>query len=327
MKKTAKIFGLTFLFMATCFSLAFGGGKTEGDHQYNATGTGFFINTDGIIITNAHVIEAADEINVRVNGGNHYPAQLIKQDDINDLAILQIDYRNPYHFRIRDFSTANLGDKLSILGFPLPDILSQDIRLTEGSLSSKSAFDDTPYYFQHSAPTHPGNSGGPILNSSFQVIGVASASINDDYVKNQTGANPQNIHFGVKSDYITSLLGSQIRPGAGNVRSISDAEKATVQIICSWTEMDTSITITNNTGYEIKGVYVSLSTSDSWGSNRLGGFFSSNLKNSNSTIVSSLRSKNRYDIRLEDTDGDNYIKWEVLIQPNQNIVFTFDDYW
>jgi len=325
MTKTTKIFGLTLVYMMAALSLVFGGGGKESDQSYVSSGTGFFINTNGVVITNAHVIESADEINVLINN-NQYPAQLVSQDDINDLAILKIDYRNPNHFRIRDFSTVSLGDKLSILGFPLTGILSQDIRLTEGSVSSKSSFDDTPNLFQHSAPTHPGNSGGPIINSRFEVIGVATSSINDDLVKRETGTNPQNIHFGVKSDFINSLLGSNsIRSGSGNVRSVADAEKATVHIVCSWTEVNTSITIANNTGYDITRVYVSLSSSDSWGSNRLGGIFAPKLQNNHSTVISSLRSKNRYDIRLWDTDGDPYTKMYVLIQPNQNIEFTSDD--
>jgi len=327
-----KILGMTFVLMMVCFSYAFGGGgnqsNSHSDQSYSASGTGFFINADGVIITNAHVIEGADDIYVRTYNNNEYPARVIKQDDINDLAILKIEYRNPNHFRIRNFDTLNLGDKLSILGFPLTGILSQDIRFTEGSLSSRTGLEGDPNYFQHSAPTHPGNSGGPIMNSRYEVIGVATATINAFKVIDEADTIPQNINFGVKSEFITSMLGSQnIRAGNGNVSSISNAERATVQVVSSWTEVDTSITITNNTGYEITKVFVSLSSSDSWGSNRLGSFFAPKLQNGNSTVVSSLRSKNRYDIRLEDVDGDNYVKWDVFIQPNQSIEFTFEDFW
>ena len=322
-----KIFGLMAVFFLISCVLVFAGG--EQDISYTSFGTGFFINAEGVIITNAHVIEGADEIYVIING-EYLPAQVIRQNDEIDLAVLKINYRNPYHFRIGDFNTTNLGDKLSVLGYPLTDILSQDIRFTEGSLSSRSGLESNPYYFQHSAPTHPGNSGGPIINSRFEIIGVATAGINDSFVKNRTGSNPQNINFGVKSEYINSLLSSPIRnqniiAGNGNIRSISNAEQATVQIIIYGEELNTSLTIANNTGYTINEVYVSLTSSDSWGSNRLGTFITTLLRNNHSATISSLRSNNRYDILLVDTDGDTYTKWNVLLKPNQNIVFTLDD--
>jgi S1-C subfamily serine protease len=329
MKKIGKIIVLTCCLMIVSLSLAFSMGEAEQDRAYTATGTGFFINTDGVLITNAHVIEGAEEIYVIINN-DYYPAKIIRQNERTDLALLKIDYKNPYHFKIIDFNTTNLGDKLSVLGYPLTGILTQDIRFTEGSLSARSGIESNSYYFQHSAPTHPGNSGGPIMNSRFEIIGVATASISDSYVKNKTGSNPQNIHFGVKSNYINSILsspfvGEGIIAGNGNIRSISDAEKATVQIINYWTEVNTSLIITNNTGYVINELYVAPTSSDSWGSNRLGTFIISLLQNNSSKVISSLRSNNRYDIQLVDRDGDTYTKWNVLLKPNQNIVFTVDD--
>ena len=88
-----------------------------------------------------------------------------------------------------------------------------------------------------------------------------------------------------------------------------------------------SFTLTNRTGYTIRALYIisSSSTSDSFGSNILTG----TLSNGQSTTVrlsQSLNSVNRYDIRIVDTDGDSYTKWNILITNNGTVVFTFDDF-
>jgi S1-C subfamily serine protease len=99
----------------------------------------------------------------------------LAKNEAADIAILKIDYRNSYYFRIADFNTANLGDKVYVLGFPLSNILGSDIRLTDGIVSAKSGMNSDKTYFQISAPVQPGNSGGPVLNTGFEVIGIAAA--------------------------------------------------------------------------------------------------------------------------------------------------------
>ncbi|MDR0313143.1 MAG: serine protease [Treponema sp.] len=291
----------------------------------DSLGTGFFITGDGVIITCAHVIEGGSRITVKINN-TEYPAEVLSVNSQTDLAVLKVNYQNPYHFRITDFSTTSLGDRLSVLGFPLPNILSSDIRFTEGSLSAYSGLKSDPIYFQHSAPTQPGNSGGPIMNSRFEVIGVAAAIINDSLVRTETGSNPQNINFGIKSEYINSLL-ANVRPGNGNIRSIADAERAVVQIFTYYQNTQVaSINITNNTGYTVWYVYISPVSSSSWGEDRLRS--DQVLRNGQSVTISSLppSSNNRYDIRLVDSDDDSYTKMNVLVRQNQTIEFTFDDF-
>ena len=290
----------------------------------DAFGTGFFITGNGVIITCAHVIESANRIVIKTDG-REYTAEVLSRNNDLDLAVLKINYNNPCHFKITDFNTVNLGDRLSVLGFPLPDILSSDIRFTEGSLSSRSGLKSDPIYFQHSAPTQPGNSGGPVLNARFEVVGVVAAIIDDSAVRNATGLSPQNINFGIKSGYIDSLL-NNIRPGNGNIRSLPDAERATVQILCYFSRAaDSSVRVVNNTGYTGYYLYIRPAGTGNLGSDRLG---SSILENRQSFTVSSLpvSAGNRYDIRLVDEDDDTYTKLNVLIGPNQSIVFTFDDF-
>ena len=87
------------------------------------------------------------------------------------------------------------------------------------------------------------------------------------------------------------------------------------------------ITIVNNTGYEIFYVYVSESTSDSWGRDRLGS--NETIRNGASVSINlphPINVAKRYDIRLKDSDGDTYTKMNVLVSANGRVVFTFDDY-
>ncbi|MCL2834607.1 MAG: serine protease [Treponema sp.] len=288
-------------------------------------GTGFFINDSGVIITCAHVIEDGEKITVKI-AGTEYPAQILNTNTDMDLAVIKINYRNSNHFKIADFANMNLGDKISVMGYPLPTILSSDIRYTEGTLSAKSGLKADAYYFQHSAPMQPGNSGGPILNSRFEVIGVAAAVIDDTVVKKDSGLIPQNINFGIKSDYIAKALGS-VKPGNGNVFSITDAEKATVQILCYYpdTQAPVTVTVINNTGYEGWYLYITPVSEESWGPDRLGDGV---LKDGQSVTIADIpaSSDGRYDLNLVDKDDDSYTKWNIRIASGQKIEFTFDDF-
>jgi len=305
-----------------CFTLFFG---TAFGQTASSSGTGFFITNNGVIVTCAHVIEGVNRITVKINN-TEYPAEIIRVNDETDLAILKINFNNPYHFKIVNFDTLNLGDRLSVLGFPLPDYLTSDIRFTEGSLSAKSGLKSATTYFQHSAPTQPGNSGGPILNSRYEVIGVAAAIINDAIIQSETGTIPQNINFGIKSNFITPLL-NNIRPGSGNIRTVADAERATVQILCYQTRTTSiaGIKVINNTGYQGYNLFIRAAGTNQWGIDLLGNEY---LRNGHSFSISSLPSSrsNRYDIRLIDTDRDSYTKLNIAINPNTNIIFTFDDF-
>jgi len=310
------------IFSFICFALFIEAAFSQAPNSY---GTGFFITNNGVIVTCAHVIDGANRITVRINN-TEYPAEIIRVNNETDLAILKINYNNPYHFRIANFNSLNLGDRLSVLGFPLPDYLTSDIRFTEGSLSARSGLQSMDTYFQHSAPTQPGNSGGPILNSRFEVVGVAAAIINDSIIISKTGSVPQNVNFGIKSNFITSLL-SNIRPGNGNIRSISDAEKATVQILC-YQARSTSVSrvrVTNNTGYHGYHLYIRAAGTNQWGTDLLG---RNVLRNGQSFSVSSLphSSNDLYDIRIVDSDRDTYTKLNVVIRSNTNIVFSFSDF-
>jgi S1-C subfamily serine protease len=290
----------------------------------NSSGTGFFVSENGVIVTCAHVIEGGSRITVKINN-KEYTAQVLTKNSKTDLAVLKINYRNPFHFKVTDFNIVNLGDKVFVLGFPLSDLLGSDVRLTDGIVSAKSGVNSDQTYFQLSAPIQPGNSGGPVFNSNFEIVGVAAGKLNDMAAFHSSGAIPQNINFGIKSGYINPLL-DNIRLGSGNVKTVNNAINATVQILCyeKTGQFESSIQIVNKTGYTVYQVQLSPASSDEWGPDRLG---SDILQTGQTLTVDSLPLNiiDRYDIHLIDEDGDTYTKWNVLITPNKSIEFTIND--
>jgi hypothetical protein len=168
-----------------------------------SSGTGFAINNNGYILTNNHVIENAKSITVRgINSDfkTAYNAEIVTLDKNNDLALLRIK-----DDRIQNFSTPPYGFKKSLsdvgetvyaLGYPLRATMGDEIKLTNGIISSKSGFQGDITNYQISVPVHPGNSGGPLLDSRGNVIAVISAK--------HTGA--ENASYAVKISYLTNMV-------------------------------------------------------------------------------------------------------------------------
>jgi hypothetical protein len=310
--------------MVLSFFMAFLGLTYSRSDELTGTGTGFFVSSGGLIVTCAHVVEDSAKITVKINN-NEYQAEILKKDSNSDIAVIKIDYRNTHHFKLADFNRVNLGDAIWVLGFPLSEILGSDIRLTDGVVSAKSGLNSDRIYFQHSAPIQPGNSGGPIVNTKFEVIGVAAAKLNDIVMLN-LGTIPQNVNFGVKSNYINQD-NQNLGFGGGNVKTINDAEKATVQILCyeAAPQNNSLIKINNKTGFVIYYVYIKPSSSGSWGPDYLG----EDVLPDNRTLTVRTppfpENAGQCDIRIIDEDGDTYTKRNVRLSRNQTVEFTLRD--
>lgn len=195
-----------------------------------SSGTGFFVSNDGLVVTCAHVVEGAKTIETIING-QKYELNLFLVNKSTDLAILKINKYNPgKFFSIGKFNNQNLGDKIFVLGYPLSNILGSEIRITDGIISSKSGIESDQTYFQISAPIQPGNSGGPIITENFDVIGVAAARLSDALTIQNTGVIPQNINFGVKSDYLL-IMNDDLNNIKSNINTLQDTFEATIQLL------------------------------------------------------------------------------------------------
>ena len=148
------------------------GAPTE--QRSTALGSGFVVSADGLIVTNNHVIEGADEIEVEFYSGGRLAAKVIGTDENTDIAVLKVEAPNPLPFMaFGDSDDARVGDWVLALGNPL----GQGFSATTGIVSAKSraltgAYDD---FIQTDAAINRGNSGGPLFNLKGEVIGVNTA--------------------------------------------------------------------------------------------------------------------------------------------------------
>lgn len=163
-------------------------------------GSGFFITPD-IIATNWHVVRDFDQVEV-LHLGTPVKATVIAKDETNDLALLQIHNamisRKVNPLPIIDIRKVNAGERVYAVGFPDPTRLGFRPKITDGLINSVAGEHDNPNCFQVSTAIQPGNSGGPLLNSHGQVVGILS--------KRWTTKRYQNVAYAVKSSHLVNLL-------------------------------------------------------------------------------------------------------------------------
>jgi S1-C subfamily serine protease len=162
-------------------------GVSEGDsifgtpQQGTATGSGFLVDRQGTILTNAHVVEGADSVSIRLeqNGGESIPAEVKGRDTSSDLAVLKVDpddVKDVDPLPLGDSSKAQVGDPVVAIGNPFGFTRT----VTTGIVSALQRQIDAPNGFpirnviQTDASINPGNSGGPLLDADGRVIGINS---------------------------------------------------------------------------------------------------------------------------------------------------------
>lgn len=184
------------------------------DARRGGSGTGFLISADGLIVTNHHVIDGANTIEV-YQGNTIYRASIVAQDAANDVAILKTEMKG------RPLSLASArasmrGDEVLTLGYPLSTLAGESQKATFGRINATVGLRDDARYLQIDVPIQPGNSGGPLLNRRGEVIGIVSASLDDGDTFARTGAVPQVVNYAVKSDYISVLIPASAQLPSGS---------------------------------------------------------------------------------------------------------------
>ena len=148
----------------------------RGPRSAFALGAGFVISEDGYVVTNNHVIEGADEIEVEFINGDIFPAKIVGTDANIDIAVLKIDADKPFDYvAFGNSDVARVGDWVMAMGNPL----GQGFSVSAGIISARNRELSGPYddYIQTDAAINRGNSGGPLFNMDGEVIGVNTAII------------------------------------------------------------------------------------------------------------------------------------------------------
>jgi S1-C subfamily serine protease len=176
-------------------------------------GTGFVISATGQIITNHHVVAGCTgDIHGNLSGEPATTLRLVSSDESNDLALLQGPAGSFKDFaRIRDRAIRS-GDSVVAIGYPFHGLLTSDFTVTTGIASSLSGILNDTRYLQISAAVQPGNSGGPLLDTSGQIVGMVSAKINALKFVRATGNIPENINFAIKTGALRDFLDNSVVP-------------------------------------------------------------------------------------------------------------------
>jgi len=175
-------------------------------NQLKATGTAFAVTNDGCLVTNFHVVAVGSRVKVSTPKGVRL-AKVVKTDEAHDLALLKID-NNVGGLPVVDSGSVRLGQTVFAIGFPNVEVQGLKPKLTKGEISSLAGIQDDERYFQISVPLQPGNSGGPLLDTHGNVVGVTSAGLNAAKTLNITGSLPQNVNYAVKSSFLMPFLKS-----------------------------------------------------------------------------------------------------------------------
>jgi serine protease Do len=144
------------------------------------TGSGFVIGADGVILTNAHVVEGADTVNVTLRDGRSFTGRVLGADKVTDVAVVKIEATNVPVVKIGNSDKLLSGEWAIAIGNPLGldnSVTAGIISATGRSSSDVGVPDKRVGFIQTDAAINPGNSGGPLLNASGQVIGMNTAII------------------------------------------------------------------------------------------------------------------------------------------------------
>jgi len=196
-----------------------------------ASGTAFFINNKGNLLTNHHVVDECKVLKINYFD-KEYEAQLIAKDKTLDLALLKVDVRPKSYINFSNYNPKKL-QKIYVAGYPFGKGLSDDLKISSGIISSLKGAEDNSNELQIDAAINHGNSGGPIVGEGGELIGIAVSGLAKEV--------SEGINFGIKSSAALNFLGAnEIDPSRVNRSSMNSdkllkiLEESTLFISCTY---------------------------------------------------------------------------------------------
>lgn len=190
------------------------------------TGTGWALK-NGYIVTNLHCVEGAKSIIVRGVQGDlnkTFRAKIAAIDVTCDLAIIRISDKGFQGFGEIPYSIerkqCEVGETVWTLGYPMMNIMGEDVKFTDGKISSKTGYQGDLQTYQITVPIQPGNSGGALFNKYGKVVGITSSGLNKSIA--------DNVNYAIKTNYLINLVESKISSNilpTGNMTGIPLTEQ------------------------------------------------------------------------------------------------------
>jgi S1-C subfamily serine protease len=207
-----------------------------------STGSGFVVNDEGYILTDAHVVKSCKSIAVKPLNANALSATLEAVDPKNDLALIKTTagFGQPVQFR-SESDPARLGETIGVVGYPLAGILSTEPKATFGEVNSVAGMDNDYTLLQISAPIQAGNSGSPVFDASGNVIAIVVSQASPVLIA-KTGSIPQNVNFAIRGEVAQIFMqahGVRFKVGDRKKRlrtdEVADAgQKSTALLVCAY---------------------------------------------------------------------------------------------
>ncbi len=198
------------------FEQFFGGGFRGLNRQQieSSLGTGLIVSSDGVLVTNAHVVKGAQEISVVLNDGREFDARVSLSDEKTDLAVLRVDTKadNLPVARLKPSESLEVGDIVLAIGNPFG--VGQTV--TSGIISARARsslnINDFNFFIQTDAAINPGNSGGPLVAMDGGVIGLNTA------IYSRSGGS-LGIGFAIPSEMVQTVIAAE-KSGATNAGAV-----------------------------------------------------------------------------------------------------------
>ena len=201
------------------------------------SGSGFFISSQGHIVSNAHVVGGCKKIKVYENG-KEILLNILDTDTKNDVGLVKGKFKNTKYLNIKS-DGAELGEDIVAFGYPLVDTLSDSVKLTKGIVSALAGPNNNFAMIQIDAALQPGNSGGPVLNMNGLVVGIASSGLSKLKMAKEHKILPENVNFAVAAPTIVKFLKANninLAQGTNKIYKTKElakiGEPATVQLLC-----------------------------------------------------------------------------------------------
>jgi S1-C subfamily serine protease len=202
------------------------------------TGTAFYINKSGQMITAAHVLRDCLVLEAQKDGVT-MPLKAKVSSNLLDLAVVDSGKPTDRALPLRIGHTITLGEGVTNVGYPLQGLLADSPNLTRGNVSARAGMKGSVGLFQFSAPIQPGSSGGPVVSDGGELLGVTVSSLNAGALIKE-GLLPQNVNFALEARYAAMFLRDshidfiEVSPKANGSMNIANeaALGAVLQLSC-----------------------------------------------------------------------------------------------